>query len=100
LEAVWLWWQYQNGGDQNTLALLLQYNKEDVVNLKVLREKLGVETRQRRHTMPICSHSQLSTYEECPLKYKLLYRDRIKRDTEGVEGFPGDDGSRDSEEVL
>jgi putative RecB family exonuclease len=28
-------------------------------------------------------------YEECPLKYKLRYRDRIKRDIEGVEGFLG-----------
>lgn len=39
--------------------------------------------------MPIYSHSQLSTYEECPWKYKLRYRDRIKRDIEGVEGFLG-----------
>lgn len=39
--------------------------------------------------MPIYSHSQLSMYEECPLKYKLCYRDKIKRDTEGVEGFLG-----------
>jgi putative RecB family exonuclease len=39
--------------------------------------------------MPIYSHSQLSMYEECPLKYKLRYRDRIKRDTEGIEGFMG-----------
>ncbi len=39
--------------------------------------------------MPTYSHSQLSTYEECPLKYKLCYRDGIKRDTEGVEGFLG-----------
>jgi len=28
-------------------------------------------------------------YEECPLKYKLCYRDRIKRDREGVEAFLG-----------
>jgi len=28
-------------------------------------------------------------YEECPLKYRLRYRDRIKRDVEGVEGFLG-----------
>jgi RecB family exonuclease len=28
-------------------------------------------------------------YEECPLKYKLRYRDRIKRDIEGIEGFLG-----------
>lgn len=39
--------------------------------------------------MPIYSHSQLSTYEQCPLKFKLHYRDRIKRDIEGVEGFLG-----------
>lgn len=39
--------------------------------------------------MPIYSHSQLSTYEECPLKYKLCYRDKIKRGTEGVEAFLG-----------
>jgi len=40
LEAVLLWQRYQDNNDQNALALLLQYNKEDVVNLKVLREKL------------------------------------------------------------
>jgi len=39
--------------------------------------------------MPVYSHSQLSMYEECPLKYKLCYRDGIKRDTESVEGFLG-----------
>jgi len=39
--------------------------------------------------MPIYSHSQLSMYKECPLKYKLRYRDKIKRDVEGVEGFMG-----------
>jgi putative RecB family exonuclease len=39
--------------------------------------------------MPTYSHSQLSMYEECPLKYKLCYRDRIRRDVEGVEAFLG-----------
>lgn len=39
--------------------------------------------------MPIYSHSQLSTYEQCPLRYRLSYRDRIKRDTEGIEAFLG-----------
>ena len=42
LEAVMLWWKYQNDGDQDALAMLLQYNKEDVVNLKALRERLGI----------------------------------------------------------
>lgn len=39
--------------------------------------------------MPIYSHSQLSTYENCPLRYKLCYRDKIKRFAEGVEAFLG-----------
>jgi len=39
--------------------------------------------------MPVYSHSQLSTYEQCPLKYKLNYRDKIKRDTAGIEAFLG-----------
>ncbi|MBA7602765.1 hypothetical protein ES703_09861 [subsurface metagenome] len=39
--------------------------------------------------MPIYSHSQLSMYEDCPLKYKLCYRDKIKREEEGVEAFLG-----------
>ncbi|MBI4188442.1 MAG: ribonuclease H-like domain-containing protein [Chloroflexi bacterium] len=41
-EAIMLWWQYHNDGDQNALARLLQYNKEDVVNLKTLRRRLSV----------------------------------------------------------
>ena len=45
LDAVLLWQRYQNYGDQNALDLLLEYNKEDVMNLKVLRERLGVEMR-------------------------------------------------------
>ncbi len=39
--------------------------------------------------MPVYSHSQLSTYEQCPLKYKFNYIDRIKRDTKGIEAFVG-----------
>lgn len=38
--------------------------------------------------MPVYSHSQLSVYEQRPLKYKLCYGDRMKRDeVEGMEGF-------------
>ena len=44
LEAIILWWRYQSG-DRNALATLLQYNKEDVVNLKALRERLKLRTR-------------------------------------------------------
>ncbi len=41
-DAVILWWRYRNYGDENALALLLEYNREDVVNLKTLRERLLV----------------------------------------------------------
>ena len=39
--------------------------------------------------MAVYSHSQLSMYEDCPLRYKLCHRDKIKRDTDGVEAFVG-----------
>jgi len=40
-DAVLLWRRCQNYGDQNALSLLLQYNKEYVINLKILRERLS-----------------------------------------------------------
>jgi putative RecB family exonuclease len=39
--------------------------------------------------MAVYSHSKLSTYEQCPLKYKLSYIDNIKRYEEGIEAFLG-----------
>ena len=39
-EAVRLWWRYVNDYDENALATLLEYNKEDVINLKTLKEML------------------------------------------------------------
>jgi hypothetical protein len=40
LEAVRLWWRYIETFDLDALNTLLKYNKEDVQNLKVLKEKL------------------------------------------------------------
>ncbi len=39
-EAVQLWWRYYRQKDEHALNLLLEYNREDVVNLKALRHKL------------------------------------------------------------
>jgi len=39
-EAVRLWWRYVNSCDEDALATLLEYNKEDVINLKTLKEIL------------------------------------------------------------
>ena len=47
-EAVILWWRYQINHDRKALDLLLEYNKEDVVNLSALRwklERFGYGTR-------------------------------------------------------
>jgi uncharacterized protein YprB with RNaseH-like and TPR domain len=39
-EAVKLWWQYVDSFDLDALNKLCEYNKEDVVNLKTLRDIL------------------------------------------------------------
>jgi uncharacterized protein len=44
-EAVRLWWRYINDYDQLALQKLLEYNKEDVVNLKILKDRLLASTR-------------------------------------------------------
>ncbi len=41
-EAVRLWWMYQKHQQKEALDTLLSYNKEDVMNLKVLRDILAV----------------------------------------------------------
>ena len=39
-DAVRLWWRYVDAFDLDALNTLLQYNKEDVLNLRTLKEKL------------------------------------------------------------
>jgi len=39
-EAVKLWWRYVESFDLDALDTLLEYNKEDVLNLKTLKERL------------------------------------------------------------
>ncbi len=39
-EAVKLWWSYANDFNEDALSTLLEYNKEDVLNLKILKERL------------------------------------------------------------
>ena len=40
--AVQFWWRYVNDGGLDALKTLLEYNKEDVLNLEILRKKLRV----------------------------------------------------------
>ena len=39
--------------------------------------------------MVVYSHSKISTYEQCALKYKFNYIDKIKKEKESVEAFLG-----------
>lgn len=40
--------------------------------------------------MPIYSHSRLSTFEQCPNKYKLHYIDKVETEAEqSIEAFLG-----------
>ena len=41
-QAVILWWRYRKHGDKEALTTLLEYNREDVVNLRTLRRMLGI----------------------------------------------------------
>ncbi|MDD5327162.1 MAG: ribonuclease H-like domain-containing protein [Phycisphaerae bacterium] len=41
--AVMLWYDYFNNNDRLALKKLLAYNLEDVVNLRLLRRKLGIK---------------------------------------------------------
>ena len=53
-------------------------------------ENYHVGNRWAIHSsMPEYSISQLGTFEECALQYRLIYIDRIKRYEEGVEAFLG-----------
>lgn len=40
--AVQLWFQYKSDGDKKILMTLLDYNREDILNLRVLRQKLSL----------------------------------------------------------
>jgi len=42
-DAIDLWWRYINDRDDTALETLLEYNMEDVVNLKELKERLEAE---------------------------------------------------------
>jgi uncharacterized protein YprB with RNaseH-like and TPR domain len=41
LHAVWLWEKYCRTRDESALRLLLKYNRDDVINLKDLRDSLS-----------------------------------------------------------
>ncbi|MEW5761253.1 MAG: ribonuclease H-like domain-containing protein [Candidatus Thermoplasmatota archaeon] len=43
-DAIRLWYKYKKQGDKNALRLLLIYNREDTVNLYVLRKRMRLSS--------------------------------------------------------
>jgi uncharacterized protein YprB with RNaseH-like and TPR domain len=41
LDAIWLWQEYKRSNDRAALDLLLRYNRDDIVNLRQLRDALA-----------------------------------------------------------
>ena len=41
-DALYLWDRYEKCGDHQALQMLLDYNREDVINLAILEERLGL----------------------------------------------------------
>ncbi len=50
--------------------------------------------------MTYYSYSRLATFEDCPLKYKFNYLDRIKREEEKHRSLPGFSFSRNYGEIV
>lgn len=51
--------------------------------------------------MTVYSHSRLSTFEQCPHKFKLRYIDKVKTEAEeSVEAFMNVKGSRNLGKVM
>jgi len=40
MDAIWLWQRYKQSNDRDALDLLLRYNRDDIVNLRQLRDAL------------------------------------------------------------
>ena len=63
--AVQLWYDYQNNNNEESLRILLAYNEEDVLNLRVLRRKLkcpparGFMVRGEKKDKPMDTHAPI-----------------------------------------
>ena len=69
LEAVRLWWRYVNDYDKDALKTLCEYNKEDVVNLKVLKDKVGGGRKVIKRTLRLSSEERQEKIESFGAAY-------------------------------
>jgi len=69
LEAVRLWWRYVNDYDEDALNTLCAYNREDVVNLKALKEKVGGGKKVIKRTPRLSSEERQEKIESFGAAY-------------------------------
>ena len=74
--AVQLWRNYELYGDLNSLSKLLEYNREDVLNLRTLREKLGFE----RKSKPIQKQMERHQSNKEILEFSRKSKEKVKAD--------------------
>lgn len=74
LEAVRLWWRYVNDYDEDALKTLCEYNREDVVNLKALKEKVGGGKKVNRRAPRLSPEERLERIESFGAAYKHIVK--------------------------
>ena len=74
LEAVRLWWRYVNDYDEDALKTLCEYNREDVVNLKALKEKVGGSKLVIERTPRLSSEDRQKKIESFGAAYKRVVK--------------------------
>ncbi len=79
LEAVRLWWRYVNDYDQDALKTLCEYNREDVVNLKTLKEKVGGGKKIAKRVLRLTQEMRQAKIQSYGNGYAL-----VKRSIEGL----------------
>ncbi len=72
LEAVRLWWRYVNDYDEDALKTLCEYNREDVVNLKALKEKVGGGKKVSKRTLRLSTEERQHKIESFSTAYERV----------------------------
>jgi hypothetical protein len=74
--AVKLWRNYELYGDRNSLSKLLEYNREDVLNLRTLRGKLGFKRKSKSMQKQIERHQ----FNKEILEFSQKSKEKVKAD--------------------
>jgi len=92
LDAVRLWWRYVNDYDKDALNTLCEYNREDVVNLKALKEKVGGGKKVNRRAPRLSPEERLERIESFGAAYKRMVKTlgTLPREMWAYKPFPSE----------